>query len=311
MIDRSRREVSIVTAYALILLVLARPRARVLPGGERAGPDRGDGPGGGGGDGDDAGDPLPPDRHLDRVAGGPLRGGRRPPGEGRAADAAGRPGDDPDRGGARGDQRRPGGGGQAAVDRRDAGDAGDRARVAPLVAGRGVRPRPPAALPVVRPGAGHGTMVGRGDRGGRRRRDGGRPTIPGDGTLGLCGGVGRRGGAAGGAPPRSGRLRGVRRDGGDGGAVRPPDGHPVPDRRPEDRHRAGIADHRGGGRRRGGGLRGARDAAGRDPRPDPPGDDQPRFDLSGHERVVGQGDRGGRDPPGRRLRPSHGRGRRG
>ena len=152
MIGRYRRELSVAAAYAALLLrpggrgpaASSRPiQLRALRGEQR--------PGAGGRGRDDAGDPLPPDRHLDRLDLQHLRRGRRAAGPGRAADrrwsAWGRSLAGGGMGAINGVAGRRAG---LAVDRGDAGHAGDRPRVAPLRARGRVRPQPAAGLPVVR-----------------------------------------------------------------------------------------------------------------------------------------------------------------
>ncbi len=125
----------------------------------------------------------------------------------------------------------------AAVDRGDAGHAGDRPRVAPLPPRGGVRPRPAgAASSGSAPGrrAGQWLVVAialvrlRGVRLG--------PAAPGGRPRRLRDGLGPRGRAAGGHPAAAGRLRRLRRDGRPGGPGRAAQRRPVRRRRPQRRH---------------------------------------------------------------------------
>ena len=185
----------------LLLLAVAAPRFyRAGPAPRLRGQQR---PGAGGGGGDDAGDPLPPDRHLDRLDLQHLRRGRRAAGPGRACRS---------RWSAWGRSLAGGGLGAIngvlvarlglAVDRGDAGHPGDRARVAALRARGRVRPRPAAGFPVVRAGPGGRPVGRRGDRarGLRGVRLG--PAQPGGGPGRLRDRLGPRGRAAGGHPAR-------------------------------------------------------------------------------------------------------------
>ena len=151
MIGRYRRELSVAAAYGLMLLVLAARGPAVLRARPASRASWSAAPGAGGGGGDDAGDPLPPDRHLDRLDLQHLRRGRRAAGAGGPADRRwSRWGRSLAGGAAGGGQRRAGRRAGPAVDRGDAGHAGDLARVAALRARGRVRPQPAAGLPVVR-----------------------------------------------------------------------------------------------------------------------------------------------------------------
>ncbi len=239
MIARYRRELSVAVAFVVLLLVLAA----VAPGFFRAGQLRplvvAERPRAGGGGGDDAGDPLPADRHLDRLDLQHLRRGRRACCRARAcrwrSSAWGR--SRPAAAWARSTAALVAGLGLPSI----------VVTLATLVIGReslaipargGIRPRPAAGLPVVRRRPVGRPVAGGGDRAGRLRGVRLGPAAPRGRPGRVCHGLGPRGRPAGRHPPASRDVRRLRRDGRagrPGGAAerRPPAG-----RRPQRRHRA-------------------------------------------------------------------------